>query len=92
MVSDYYTFGVHNTPSRWPVDSYESLADTKTAEELEKLRRLREQSDPSTQLNNAIMQLLGLQGGMLGTGYIPPQEPRKDSPNEKEAAKALTNR
>lgn len=92
MVSDYATYGAHNTPSRWPVDSYESLEDTKSAEELEKLRRLREQSDPSTQLNNAIMQLLGLQGGMLGTGYIPPQEPRKDSPNEKEAAKALKNR
>lgn len=93
MVSDYYTFGAHNKPDIgffW--DSYEPLADTKTAEELEKLRRLRAQSDPSTQLNNAIMQLLGLQGGMLGTGYIPPQEPRKDSPNEKEAAKALTNR
>lgn len=93
MVSDYDTYGVYNTPDIgyfW--DSYEPLADTKTAEELEKLRRLREQSDPSTQLNNAIMQLLGLQGGMLGTGYIPPQEPRKDSPNEKEAAKALTNR
>lgn len=92
MVSDYATYGAHNTPSRWPVDGYESLADTKSAEELEKLRRLREQSYPSTQLNNAIMQLLGLQGGMLGTGYIPPQAPRKDSPNEKEAAKALTNR
>lgn len=92
MVSDYATYGVHNTPSRWPFDDYEPLGDAKSAEELEKLRRLRAQSDPSTQLNNAIMQLLGLQGGMLGTGYIPPQEPRKDSPNEKEAAKALTNR
>lgn len=92
MVSDYETFGVYNTPGRWPFDSYEPLADTKTAEELEKLRRQRMQSDPSTQLNNAIMQLLGLQGGMLGTGYIPPQAPRKDSPNEKEAYKALTNR
>lgn len=93
MVSDYYTFGVHNKPDIgyfW--DSYEPLADTKTAEELEKLRRQRMQSDPSTQLNNAIMGLLGLQGGMLGTGYIPPQAPRKDSPNEKEATKALTNR
>lgn len=93
MVSDYATYGVHNTPDiGFFYDSYEPLADTKSAEELEKLRRLREQSDPSTQLNNAIMQLLGLQGGMLGTGYIPPQEPRKDSPNEKEASKALTNR
>lgn len=92
MVSDYENFGAYNTPSRWPVDDYEPLADTKTAEELEKLRRLKAQSDPSTQLNNLIMGLLGLQGGMLGAGYIPPQEPRKDSPNEKEAAKALTNR
>lgn len=93
MVSDYDTYGVYNTPDiGFFYDSYEPLADTKTAEELEKLRRLRAQSDPSTQLNNAIMQLLGLQGGMLGTGYIPPQAPRKDSPNEKEAAKALTNR
>lgn len=93
MVSDYATFGVHNTPSRWPVDDYEPLADTKTAEELEKLRRLREQSDPSTQLNNAIMQLLGLQGGMLGTGiYAPPTLPRKDSPGEVNATNALKSK
>lgn len=93
MISDYTTYGTHNTPSRWPFDSYEPLADTKDAGELEKLRRLRAQNDPSTQLNNAIMQILGLQGGMLGTGYIPPQAPpRKDSPNEKEAAKELKNR
>ena len=90
MISDYTTYGMHNTPSRWPFDSYKPLADTKDAGELEKLRRLRAQNDPSTQLNNAIMQILGLQGGMLGTGYIPPQAPpRKDSPNEKEAAKEL---
>ena len=90
MITDYITYGTHNTPNDGFFDSYEALADKKTKEELDELRRQRMQSNPSIQINSAIMQLLGLQGGMLGTGiYTPPTPPRKDSPNEVNTANTL---